>query len=153
MSDDRTLDQIISDLETQVDQFAGILAAPHDALWRKPSADEWSAAMCVVHISDAETHVAARLRRMLTEDNPPFPNWDEELHMALSHGRSPEIAFAIIASLRASNADLARHVTTEQLARVGTRPDGQVVNALQLLDGHINHTASHLEQARAALGQ
>jgi hypothetical protein len=153
MSDERTLDQILSDLEAQVDEFAGILAAPQDVLWRKPSDDDWSAAMCVVHISDAEVHVAGRLRRMLTEDNPAFPNWDEELHMALTHERSPEIAFAVIASLRASNADLLRHVGAEQLARTGIRPDGEVLNVPQFLEAHISHTDAHLEQARAALGQ
>lgn len=153
MSDERTLDQIASDLEAQVDEFATVLAAPTDELWRKPADDEWSAAMCVVHVSDAEVHVAARLRWLLTEDNPTFPWWDEDTHMALTHERSPEIAFAVIAALRAANVDLLRRVTAEQIARVGTRPDGELVNALELLAGHVEHTAAHLEQAKAALGR
>lgn len=151
MSTHRTLDEIIADLEAQVDEFAMVLAAPNDALWRKPSPDDWSAAMCVVHVSDAEIHVGARLRWLLTTENPTFPSWDEEPHMALTHERSPEIGFAVIAATRAAVADLVRRVDPALLERTGTRPDGQVVNTYELLEGHLEHTAAHLEQARAAL--
>jgi hypothetical protein len=151
MSDDRPLADILGELEDQIIAFESILAVDDEVLWRAPSADEWPAAMVLVHMSDAEVHVAARLRYLLTEDGKVFPNWDEEAHGALSGARSPEIALAVIAALRAANIDLVRRLPQEALARTAELPDGEIVDVAGLLDRHTRHTAGHLEQARLAI--
>jgi hypothetical protein len=151
MSDDRPLAEIIGELEDQIIAFEAILAVGDEALWRVPAPGEWPAAMVLVHMSDAEVHVAARLRYLLTEDNKVFPSWEEDHHAALSSGRSPEIALAVIAALRASNINLIRRLPQSALTRTAELPDGDVVDVAGLLDRHTRHTAGHLEQARIAL--
>lgn len=152
MTDDRPLAEIIGELEDQIIAFEGILAAGDEALWRTPAPGEWTAAMVLVHMSDAEVHVGARLRYLLTEDNKVFPSWEEDNHAALSSERSPEIALAVIAALRAANIDLIRQLPEAALSRTAELPDGEIVDVAGLLDRHTRHTAGHLEQARAALG-
>jgi hypothetical protein len=145
MSDDRPLAEIIGELEDQIIAFEAILAVGAEALWREPVPGEWPAAMVLVHMSDAEVHVAARLRYLLTEDNKVFPSWEEDAHAALSGERSPEIA------LRASNIDLIRRLPEAAFARTAELPDGEIVDVAGLLDRHTRHTAGHLEQASIAL--
>jgi len=152
MSEDPALEATLADLDRQVDAFARIMSYDDEHLWHEPAPGEWSAAMAMVHMSDAEVHVAARLRYVLTAAEPTFANWDEEAHAGLSSERSPEIALAVIAALRAANADLVRRVSPAALARTATLPNGEVVDVAELLARHARHTAAHLEQAQAALG-
>jgi hypothetical protein len=151
MSDDRPLADILGELEDQIIAFEAILAVGDEELWREPAPGEWPAAMVLVHMSDAEVHVGARLRRLLTEENEVYPNWSEENHAALSRERSPEIALAVIASLRAATIDLIRRLPEEAFTRTAQLPDGEIVDVAGLLDRHTRHTANHLEQARVAL--
>jgi hypothetical protein len=151
MSDDRSIPEILADLEDQIISFEAILAVGDEVLWREPAPGEWAAAMVLVHMSDAEVHVAARLRYLLTETGKVFPNWSEEDHADLSSERSPEIALAVIAALRASNIDLIRRLPADALARAAELPDGEIVDVAGLLERHVRHTAGHLEQARLAL--
>ncbi len=151
MSEEQPIEAVLLELAEQVEQFAQVLSASDELLWREPVVGEWSAAMVVVHMSDAEVHVAARLRRLLTEENEVYPNWSEADHAALSSERSPEIALAVIAGLRASNSDLVRRLSAAALARTATLPNGEIVDAVGLLERHVRHTAAHLHQARSAL--
>jgi hypothetical protein len=148
---DRSVEDVLVELESQVTAFAAVMAVGDDLLWREPTVGEWSAATVIVHMSDAEVHVAARLRYLLTEESPAFPGWGEEEHAALSSTRSPEIALAVIAAVRASNADLIGRVSPAQLQRTAVLPDGELVDVVGLLDRHARHTANHLEQAQAAI--
>jgi uncharacterized damage-inducible protein DinB len=148
---EHSLETVLTELDDQVSALTEVLSADDEALWAEPAAGEWSAAMVLVHLSDAELHVAARLRYLLTEDSPTFPNWSEEEHAALSDTRSPEIALAVIAAVRAANADLVRNADPARLERTAILPDGEVVGPVELLGRHVRHNAAHIDQANAAL--
>lgn len=50
-----------------------------DAAWRRrPAEGEWAAVEVVAHMADTDERALARVRRMLVEDNPTLPGYDQE---------------------------------------------------------------------------
>ena len=49
-----------------------------EELRRRPQPDEWSAIEVVCHLADTDERALARLRRMLDEDNPFLPGYDQD---------------------------------------------------------------------------
>jgi hypothetical protein len=50
-----------------------------DAAWRRRPADgEWSILEVVAHVGDTDERALGRVRRMLTEDEPHIPGYDQE---------------------------------------------------------------------------
>src|SRR6187200_763710 len=50
---------------------------PPDRLGAHPIPGKWSAKEIVHHLADSESTSAIRLRRLLTEENPMIPGYDE----------------------------------------------------------------------------
>ena len=49
-----------------------------DAAWRqRPAEGEWAAVEVVAHLADSDERAAARVRRMLAEDDPTLPGYDQ----------------------------------------------------------------------------
>lgn len=49
-----------------------------DAAWRRrPAEGEWAAVEIVAHLADSDERAAARVRRMLAEDDPALPGYDQ----------------------------------------------------------------------------
>jgi hypothetical protein len=48
-----------------------------DELRRAPTADEWSPAEVICHLADTEERALGRVRRMLDEDDPALPGYDQ----------------------------------------------------------------------------
>lgn len=49
-----------------------------DAWRRRPAEGEWAAVEVVAHLADSDERAAARVRRMLAEDDPTLPGYDQE---------------------------------------------------------------------------
>ncbi|MGZ8513285.1 MAG: DinB family protein, partial [Candidatus Limnocylindria bacterium] len=48
------------------------------AAWRRrPAEGEWAAVEVVAHLADSDERAAARVRRMLAEDDPALPGYDQ----------------------------------------------------------------------------
>lgn len=45
---------------------------------RRPAPDEWSVVEVVAHMRDVETHALTRVRRMVAEDDPYLPAFDQD---------------------------------------------------------------------------
>lgn len=49
-----------------------------DAAWRRrPAPDEWAAVEVVAHMGDTDERALARVHRMLDEENPTLPGYDQ----------------------------------------------------------------------------
>ena len=49
------------------------------AAWRRrPAEGEWAAVEVVAHLADSDERAAARVRRMLAEDDPALPGYDQD---------------------------------------------------------------------------
>jgi hypothetical protein len=95
-------------------------------LRERPRADVWSPLEYACHVRDVFTLYHYRLGLMLTEDDPQFPNWDQdETAVAEKYGeQDPE---QVIVDLRLAAETLASafaRLGDEQWERTGSRSDG-----------------------------
>ena len=93
---------------------------------RRPRPDKWSALEYGCHVRDVFRLYDYRLGLMLGEDDPLFPNWDQD-ETAIASRYDMQDPASVAAELEASGAVLADHfdlVTPEQWQRVGRRSDG-----------------------------
>ena len=90
---------------------------------------EWSTHQHVSHLLHTERLIHQdRVRRMLDEDNPVFPDWDELAHMRDHYSTNRDVAELAEAfrEERERTFELCKTLTPEQWGRRGTWPAGEV---------------------------
>jgi hypothetical protein len=102
-----------------------VLARPA-GLTTRPSDDRWSAVEYACHVRDVFRLYDERLEMMLTDDDPNFPNWDQDV--AAVEGRyneqDPVAVAGDIATAAAQLADRFDGVSGDTWQRTGNRSDG-----------------------------
>ena len=101
------------------------LAATPDPA-RRPDPATWSALEYACHVRDCCRVFAERLRLMLTEDDPLYPNWDQDATAAEDDyaGQDPAAVAADLSAAAAVLADGFAAVSGDQWDRPGRRSDG-----------------------------
>src|SRR3954451_11984063 len=97
-----------------------------DLLAVRPSDDRWSALEYACHVRDVYRLYHYRLGLMLTEDDPLFPNWDQDV-TAVEERYNEQDARVVVADLQAAAGRLAEafdSVDGAQWQRTVTRSDG-----------------------------
>jgi hypothetical protein len=114
-------------------------------LTARPSDDRWSALEYACHVRDVLRLYDTRLELMLTEENPTYPNWDQDA-TAVEDNYNGQDPVQVIRELEEAASQLARRfdsVEGEAWQRTGTRGDGArftVENfALYLLHDPLHH--------------
>ncbi len=100
------------------------LRAPGASL--RPRADKWSALEYGCHVRDVFRLYDYRLGLMLTEDDPIYPNWDQD-ETAVAERYETQDPVTVAAELTAAADTVAAHfaaVTDDQWERPGRRSDG-----------------------------
>jgi hypothetical protein len=103
-----------------------VLARPADDLRRRPSPDRWAPLEYACHVRDVCALYHQRLGLMLREDDPLYPNWDQDA-TALEERYREQDPGAVSAQLRdaaVALADAFDRVGGEQWDRRGRRSDG-----------------------------
>jgi hypothetical protein len=121
-----------------------VLAQPTDLAVRR-SEDRWSPLEYACHVRDVFRLYDSRLELMLTEDEPTYPNWDQDVTAVEDNYRAQQPA-AVGEQLAAAAAQLARRfdgVSGEVWQRTGNRSDGARFTvetfALYLLHDPVHH--------------
>src|SRR5262245_46190858 len=102
------------------------LAATPDARTR-PAPDKWSPLEYACHVRDVFRLYDQRLVMMLTQDDPTYPNWDQDA-TAVEHRYSEQDPVVVLDELRDAASQLAEWfdgVEGEQWDRTGNRSDGE----------------------------
>ena len=125
-------------------------AGPH--LRVRPEPREWSALLCLAHISDAEVVMTGRYRWTLAHDRPELIGYDQDLWVDNLHGDDdPEALLGQFEVLRAGNIALWRGATEAQRARVALHKERGPESfdlMFRMLGGH---DRVHLAQAYRAI--
>ena len=103
-----------------------VLLGPADALRQRPADDRWAPLEYACHVRDVYTLYGRRLVLMLTEDDPLYPNWDQD-GTAVEERYLEQDPAAVSEQLRAGALQLADAfdgVHGEQWLRRGRRSDG-----------------------------
>ncbi|HEY7142296.1 MAG TPA: DinB family protein [Methylomirabilota bacterium] len=122
---------------------------PDELDWR-PSPEAWSVRDVVHHLEDAELTGAVRLRRLLTEDAPFLPAFDEEVYrQRLGYASRPiEPALAAIRAAHQTTAELLDRLTGDDWTRAGTHSEAGPYPLGSWLAFHAAHTHEHAAQIR-----
>src|SRR2546430_356503 len=93
-----------------LDALAGITNAELD---RKPSPTDWSPREVVHHLADSEMTSAIRLRRLLVEDMPELPGYDEARFAQVLHysDRPIEAALDALSAARRTSLEILDRMT------------------------------------------
>lgn len=130
-----------------------LIAEAGDLLRVRPEPREWSALLCLAHISDAEVVMSGRYRWVLAHDQPELIGYDQDLWVDGLHtdDDDPSKLLAQFEALRAANIELWRSASDADRQRVALhRERGEESYDLmfRMLGGH---DRVHLAQARRAL--
>lgn len=107
-------------------RWQAVLARPAGALATRPSDDRWSDLEYACHVRDVFRLYDERLVLMLTEDDPIFPNWDQDASAVEDRygEQDPAVVAADLAAAAATIADRFDGVVGDAWDRTGTRSDG-----------------------------
>ncbi|HVF75407.1 MAG TPA: DinB family protein [Acidimicrobiales bacterium] len=135
-----------------VEALAG---ATDDELDRIPEPGEWSARQVVHHLADSETTSYLRLRRLVAEDNPAIPGYDENLFARRLHYEARPVATSldVLQAVRASTAELLDHLSDDEWNREGTHAESGAYSVAIWLETYAAHAHDHADQIRRALGR
>jgi DinB family protein len=151
----RSREEILRALEHFPTEFrrSVLEAADREALLRPAFDGGWGVVEIIPHLRDWEAIYLDRATRILDEDRPALPGFDDTLWSIERdyRGQDPYETFAHFAALRSELVTLLRAATPEQWERVGIHGVyGEIT--LQWMANHIcDHDAEHLQQAREAL--
>jgi hypothetical protein len=103
-----------------------VLHQPDDTVRRRPSDDRWSALEYACHVRDVCTLYHQRLLLMLREDDPLYPNWDQDVTaVEARYGeQDPAVVSTELVEAAAGLADGFDGVRGDQWLRPGRRSDG-----------------------------
>ncbi|MDY3555959.1 DinB family protein [Gemmata sp. JC717] len=130
----------------------------HAELTARPGPGKWSVLEVVVHIADSDAISIDRMKRILTEDNPPllYANETAYVDQLFTHDQSLEDALTLLEVGRRQWARVLRRLPDAAFARTGQHNRRGTVSLGQLVGDYINHIDEHLafvHGKRAALGK
>jgi DinB superfamily len=116
--------EVAGHLRANAGRWRALLEHPAAAV--RPTDDRWSALEYACHVRDVYRLYNLRLHLMLDEDDPRFPNWDQDAS-AVEDRYGEQDPVAVAAEIEAAGSTLADsfdRVTGEQWERTGERSDG-----------------------------
>jgi uncharacterized damage-inducible protein DinB len=130
----------------------------HEELTARPGPGEWSILEVVVHLADSDAISIDRMKRMLTEDNPPLLYADETAYVARLHTHEQDLedALALMEIGRRQWARVLRKLPDEAFARTGLHNRRGTVRVEDYVRGYIDHIDDHMKfivGKRANLGK
>jgi hypothetical protein len=102
-----------------------VLTGPGDARLR-PSVGKWSPLEYGCHVRDVLRLYDYRLRLMLTQEGPEYPNWDQDATALTDHydQQTPVVVADELAKAAEKVAARFESLSAEQWERTGSRSDG-----------------------------
>lgn len=127
---------------------AALATVPAEALKWRPAAGEWSAHEIVCHCADSETNSYARIRFLLSEQDPVILGYDQEQWAKTFdyHSHPLEPALATVEAVRANTAALIRRLPDEAWAREGRHTESGRYTAEEWLKIYADHLEGHARQ-------
>jgi len=134
-----------------------VLARPAREVARRPADDRWSALEYACHVRDVLVLYDERLQLMLTEDDPDFANWDQDV-TAVENRYDQQDPARVAADIAAAAAVIAQRfdgVPEGAWGRTGNRSDGARFTIDSFARYFIHDPVHHLddvEKGFAAIG-
>jgi len=101
---------------------AALAGAGDEELDAVPKDGGWSPRMVVHHLADSESN-STRGRKLLAEDDPVVPGYDQAYARRLHYDRPVETSLAVFRAVRASTAELLERLEEQDWGRAGTHTE------------------------------
>jgi hypothetical protein len=120
-------------------------------LLARPGPGNWSIQELVIHLADSEEIAIDRMKRIVTEDNPPLLYADETAYAErlFPDQQSLEDALTLFDVGRRQWCRVLRLLPDEAFSRQGTHNRKGIVTLGGLVEGYIKHLDHHLEFLKA----
>jgi uncharacterized damage-inducible protein DinB len=123
-----------------------------------PGPGAWSIQELVIHLADSDAISIDRMKRMLTEDNPPLLYADESAYVERLHHdeQSIEDALTLVEVSRRQWARVLQLLPDEALLRQGTHNRAGIVTVGHYVENyckHLDHHLTFLKAKRERLGK
>jgi hypothetical protein len=144
---------ILRALPNQIEELVQGLS--EDAIRWRPSPSEWSIKEVCCHLRDFSEIDGERIRRMLNEDDPLLPSYDQEA-LARERDYQSESMPLVLTATRAFSggfAYLLENLSEEEWQRTGRHEQWGATSVAQLAQLQTDHASEHLEQIKALRGQ
>lgn len=137
-------------LRSNAEEWLALLADNSTDLARRPRADKWAPLEYAFHVRDVYEVYDGRLRLMLTEDGPHYPNWDQDASAVEKDYLSadPATVATELADWSSKLADQFDTVEGEQWNRTGHRSDGVTFTIESFARYFIHDPIHHLWDVR-----
>ena len=124
----------------------------------RPGPGAWSVLEVVIHLADSDAISIDRMKRILTEDNPPLLYADETAYVERlqTHEQDLEDALVLMKVSRRQWARVLRRLPNEAFERAGTHNRRGGVTLGEMVAGYVKHVDDHLKFVvgkRANLGK
>ncbi|MFO0889002.1 MAG: DinB family protein [Isosphaeraceae bacterium] len=126
------------------------------ALKARPVPGKWSILEVVCHLADSEQAYCHRMKRVIAEENPLLPGYDETRFAATlaCDDRDVEEELAILEAMRRQMARILRAAPASAWSRTGVHTERGLMTLEDLLRTEAEHIPHHLpfiEEKRRAL--
>ena len=121
-----------------------------EELTARPGPGKWSILEVVVHIADSDAISIDRMKRILTEDNPPLLYADETAYNDRLHPHEQDLedALTLFDVGRRQFARVLRLLPDEAFRRKGTHNRKGEVTLGAMVAGYVEHVEEHLKFVR-----
>ena len=129
-----------------------------EELRARPGPGAWSTLEVVIHLADSDAISIDRMKRILTEDNPPLLYADETAYVERLHTHEQDLedALQLFEVGRRQWARVLRRLPDEAFLREGTHNRRGKVTLGDMVASYVKHVDEHLEFVtgkRARLGK
>lgn len=129
---------------------AAVAGLTRDELTARPGPGAWSILENVIHLVDSDAIMIDRMKRMLSEDNPPLLYADETAYVdrLFTHDQDLEDALVLMEVGRRQFARLLRKLPPEAFDRYGTHNKRGRLTVGAMIPSYTKHIDDHLEYVR-----
>ncbi len=145
---------LLAQYATGADAFEAAVADVSGAeLDARPLPGEWSVREIAHHLGDGELNSAVRLRRLIAEDRPVLPGYDEmEFSRRLHYPERPiGPSVAAMRAARAATLSILERLTEDEWERTGTHTEQGAYSVEAWLRDYAPHPHDHADQARRVI--
>jgi SAM-dependent methyltransferase len=148
-----TADRIGEVVRDNATAWAAVLTVPDVAV--RPEPGTWSVLEYACHVRDVHRIFDLRVRLMLDEDDPHFPNWDQdETAIAERYGeQDPAVVSEELLEAATVVADRYDSVPPDAWSRRGFRSNGSQFTVESIGRYHLHDIVHHLHDVRGAVAR
>ena len=140
---------VVGAIESNAQVFSYLLreVAEDSTRWdARPDAERFSLREMVAHLLEYDTICRERFERMIREEEPELPNWDEDEAAAHYANRNPLHDLQTLQDSRRMLAAWIEGLSEDEWQRVGSRPGVGKFSVEQGVSLMLGHDAYHLRQ-------